>query len=116
MEKLYGQPKTLPAPWDSVPDHYSNPAGAGIVTPEPPAAEGNQFYSENTYKLILKARNGRTYMLCSDGEYWPYLLLDDGMDSSDDELDLSSVWKVNRTEDGFYQFMKSGRCLGKSRY
>ena len=116
MEKLYGQPKTLPAPWDSVPDHYSNPAGAGIVTPEPPAAEGNQCYSENTYKLILKARNGRTYMLCSDGEYWPYLLLDDGMDSSDDELDLSSVWKVNRTEDGFYQFMKSGRCLGKSRY
>ena len=55
-------------------------------------------------------------MLCSDGEYWSYLLLDDGMDSSDDELDLSSVWKVNRTEDGFYQFMKSGRCLGKSRY
>lgn len=115
MEKLYGQPKTLPAPWDSVPDHYSNPAGAGIVTPEPPAAEGNQCYSENTYKLILKARNGRTYMLCSDGEYWPYLLLDDGMDSSDDELDLSSVWKVNRTEDGFYQFVAAaGANKGKA--
>ncbi len=110
FEKIFPSDLTLAAPWDSVPDDYKNPEGGGIVPPAKPE-EGNHNYATDEYKMKLFSTNGNKYLITRDEDN-PYLWWNYSWDSRAEQstggsypIDDTNVWKVNRTEDGYYQMI-----------